>query len=50
MNQFNYQEAFGAEDRTTDAMQKAIGEWYDLYYGRNCPRDMTPVSELPTPL
>lgn len=38
MNQFNYQEAFGAVDRTTDAMQKAIGDWYDLYYGRNCPQ------------
>ena len=42
MNQFNYQEAFGAEDRTTDAMQKAIGEWYDLYYGRNCPQGHDP--------
>ena len=46
MNQFNYQEAFGAVDRTTDAMQKAIGDWYDLYYGRNCPKGQDPGQRI----
>lgn len=32
MNRYAYQEAFGAWDRTTDAMREAIREWFDLYY------------------
>ena len=32
MNIYNYEEAFGAADKTTPAMRKAIKEWFRLYY------------------
>ena len=32
MKTFDYQQAFGAWDRTTEAMNAAIREWFDLYY------------------
>lgn len=32
MDRYAYQEAFGAWDRTSEAMQEAIGEWARLYY------------------
>lgn len=32
MNIFNCQEAFGASDKTTQAMGQAIREWFELYY------------------
>ena len=32
MNILNCQEAFGTADMTSKAMQKAIEEWFDLYY------------------
>ena len=32
MKTFDYQQAFGAWDRTTEAMNAAIGEWFSLYY------------------
>ena len=32
MDILNCQEAFGAQDKTTKAMQKAVQEWFDLYY------------------
>ena len=34
MKQFDYQQAFGAWDRTTPAMQAAISRWNRLYYGQ----------------
>ena len=32
MKLLEYQQAFGAWDKTSDAMQKAIREWFSLYY------------------
>lgn len=32
MKLLEYQQAFGAWDRTTPAMRKSIGTWFDLYY------------------
>ena len=32
MDIYGCQEAFGASDKTTKAMQNAIGEWFSLYY------------------
>lgn len=32
MNITSYQAAFGAADKTSAAMTKAVGEWFDLYY------------------
>ena len=34
MKQFDYQQAFGAWDRTSPAMQEAIAAWNRLYYGK----------------
>lgn len=33
MNIYNYQQAFGAADITSDAQKKAIARWFGLYYG-----------------
>lgn len=32
MSVYDYQQAFGAHDMTSDAMQKAIGKWFAAYY------------------
>ena len=32
MSIYNYEEAFGAADKTTPAMKKAIERWFSLYY------------------
>lgn len=32
MNIYNYEEAFGAADKTTPAMRSAIADWFSLYY------------------
>lgn len=32
MELYNYQEAFGASDKTSDAMRAAIRDWFSLYY------------------
>lgn len=32
MNIYDYEAAFGAGDKTSRAMRRAIGEWFDLYY------------------
>lgn len=33
MRKTDYQQAFNAWDRTSAAMQRAIGQWFSLYYG-----------------
>jgi len=33
MDIYSCQEAFGAKDRTSSAMQTAIADWFELYYG-----------------
>ena len=33
MNIYDYEGAFGAADMTSAAMRKAMGNWYQLYYG-----------------
>lgn len=32
MNIYSYEEAFGAADKTTPAMRRAIRDWYELYF------------------
>lgn len=46
MNILSYQEAFGAADKTSAAMRKAIDQWYDLYYARNCPDTRHPGQRI----
>ena len=33
MSIYDYESGFGAEDKTSSAMRKAIEEWFSLYYG-----------------
>ena len=44
MKTFDYQQAFGAWDKTTLAMEAAIRDWYDLYY-RSRPEDKSDPSQ-----
>ena len=47
MSIYNYEQAFGAADKTTNAMRKAIQRWFETMKVR--PRKTrTPVSESPT--
>lgn len=39
MSIYDYQQAFGAWDKTSRAMRQAVGEWFDLYYGTDQPGD-----------
>ena len=32
MSIYNYEQAFGAADKTTTAMRKAIERWFAMYY------------------
>ena len=34
MSIYDYESAFGTEDKTSSAMRKAIEEWFSLYYGQ----------------
>lgn len=44
MKTFDYQQAFGAWDKTTPAMASAIRDWYDLYY-RSRPEEKSDPSQ-----
>jgi len=46
MNIYNYQEAFGAWDRTSRAMKAAIGEWFSLYYQSAPPAGEDPCQRI----
>ena len=35
MSIYDYESAFGTEDKTSSAMRKAIEEWFSLYYGES---------------
>ena len=47
MGIYDYQEAFGAWDRTTGAMRKAIREWFELYYQSEATADSDPCQRIP---
>lgn len=49
MNQLQTQlaEAFGVADITTEAMQTAIQDWYNLYYSNNTPKEENPCKQIP---
>lgn len=44
MKTFDYQQAFGAWDKTTEAMKAAIREWFSLYY-RSSPQEGSDPSQ-----
>lgn len=43
---YNLEEAFNAKDRTTEAMQTAIKEWFALYYERAATKDSDPCQRI----
>ena len=42
-----YQEAFGASDKTTLAMQDAIAKWFSLYYDSTATKVSDPSQRIP---
>lgn len=46
MNIYNYQEAFGAADITSDAMKKAMESWYALYYAQEGTKHENPCQRI----
>lgn len=43
----SYQEAFRAKDITSDEMQRAIGEWFDLYFQKEATEKEDPCQQIP---
>ncbi len=46
MNIYEYEEAFGASDKTTKAMRNAIEEWFDLYYQQDATQESDPCQRV----
>lgn len=46
MDIYSYQEAFGAEDVTSDAMKSAISEWFSLYYNDKVQNGQDPCQRI----
>lgn len=42
----NYRDAFHATDITSDAMKKAITDWYDLYYQKEATEEEDPCQQI----
>ena len=43
---YQYQEAFGASDKTTSRMQDAIGKWFSLYYDSDITSQSDPSQRI----
>ena len=46
MGIYQYEEAFGAWDKTSRTMRKAIDKWFGLYYGIGADRDSNPCQRI----
>lgn len=46
MKNYDYQQAFGAYDKTTEAMQKAMGHWLKLYYRADKTKESDPSQRI----
>lgn len=46
MRTFDYQQAFGAWDKTTDAMASAVEEWFSLYYNSRPTKTSDPCQRI----
>ena len=46
MNIYSYQEAFGASDKTSAAMKKAIRDWFSLYFQQETTPDSDPCQRI----
>lgn len=47
MKLLDYQQAFGAWDKTTEAMRKAIDSWFSLYYRAEVTIESDPCQRIP---
>ena len=47
MSIYEYEERFGASDKTTKAMKDAIEEWFSLYYLADAQSDRDPCQRIP---
>ena len=47
MSIYDYEERFGASDKTTKAMKTAIADWFDLYYLADSQSDRDPCQRIP---
>lgn len=46
MSIYGYEEAFGAWDKTSGAMRKAIDEWFSLYYQQSATEESDPCQRI----
>lgn len=46
MSIYNYEEAFGAWDKTSGPMRKAIEEWFALYYSQRATENTDPCQKI----
>lgn len=46
MNIYSYQEAFGASDKTSAAMKKAVREWFQLYFQQEADANADPCQRI----
>lgn len=47
MSIYNYEQAFGAADKTTTAMRKAIERWFAMYYESTATESADPCQRIP---
>lgn len=47
MNIYNYEQAFGAWDKTGAAMRRAIERWFDMYYNATATEGADPCQRIP---
>lgn len=47
MSIYDYESAFGTQDKTSSAMRRAIEEWFSLYYQTDATEDSDPCQRIP---
>lgn len=47
MSIYNYEQAFGALDKTGSAMRKAIARWFEMYYESTASEETDPCQRIP---
>ena len=46
MNIYNYQGAFGASDKTSRAMKKAVKAWFEMYFQQEREKNSDPCQRI----
>ena len=47
MSIYNYEQAFGAADKTSATMRKAIDRWFEMYYESTATEATDPCQRIP---